>query len=739
MRKLFIFSTTPLFCMASIAMAGSTWQHCDLIVDTGFLPYVVYSEESIVDVKADNVQVVEKGTSVFTGNVEITRGGQELRADRITYTQASGDVAARGNVQVRDSEIILNAEQAEWFLARDEGSMINAEYRLRESHARGEARYVHRQGIATTTLKNSSYTTCAPGDNAWRLDSSKVTLGHEQAVGVARNVVVRLGNVPVFYTPYINFPLNDERKSGFLIPSIGNSDETGFDVSTPYYWNIAPDKDATLTPRYMSERGLMLMGEYRYLYERGEGKINAGFLDSDDLKNDGDNINPFYKEDRKHFSLQHNGRIASHWRNNVDYNYVSDDAYLEDFGSNLSLASTTHLNRKFETIYLGDNWNFTGRLQGYQTLTGVEKPYQRLPQLLLRGTYPDQAMGLNYGVTAEYVDFDHDDKIVGQRFDLEPSVSLPLSTAATFITPRIALRHTRYDLDDNVTTTIDKKPTRTLPIASIDSGLFFERAMGDNYIHTLEPRAFYLYIPERDQADIPDFDSSLRTFSMGQLFAHNRFSGSDRIGDTSQLSLALTTRILDQQTGRENFRFSLGQIQYFKDRKVTLDNNVIETRSHSDMVAEVAAAIAKEWTVRGEIQWDPDGNTSNMSAIQLRYRGENGGLFNISQRYRRDNVSNLEGLEQVDISARVPINKQWNMVGRWYRSLKDSRTLEGLVGLEYDSCCWATRVVVRNYINGASDDDRNLAILFQIELKGLGNFGKKTDTLLERSILGYRP
>ena len=723
----------------TVIAESSDWQHCDIAADADFLPHVANPEQTAVDVTADNAQLVEEGTSVFSGNVLVKRGGQELQANRATYNQTSGIVTAQGDIQLRDSEIILNSEQAEWSLVDDSGSMIDAEYRLRESHARGHASHVFRQGTIHTTLKNASYTTCPVGDNSWLLNATNVNLDHDRAIGTAEDVVIRLGGWPIFYTPYISFPLNDDRKSGFLTPSIGNSDETGFDVRTPYYWNIAPDMDAILTPRYMSERGLMLNGEFRYLYDRGEGQVNAGFLADDDLKKNGDDFNPYYHKDRKHFSLQHKSKFFTNWKADIDYNYVSDDDYLEDFGSTLSLASTTHLNRRLKVGYTGDNWEFIGRLQGYQTLTDASKPYQRLPQLKLRGSLPDQFMGLTYGMTAEYVDFEHDDDVAGQRFDIEPSVSLPWTSAAAFITPRLALRHTRYDLDDNVTPGLDKSPTRTLPIASIDSGLFFERDMtlgGSSYIHTLEPRAFYLYIPERNQSDIPVFDSSLRTFNMGQLFAYDRFSGSDRVGDANQLSLALTSRIIDRQTGRENFRASIGQIRYFSDRDVVINEDV-GTRSDSDYVAEIAASIAEEWSVRGEIQWNPHGDTSNMSALQLRYRGDNGRILNLSHRYRRDGASELDGLEQVDISARIPFNNQWSMVGRWYRSLKDSRTLEGLLGIEYQNCCWATRLVARNYINDADDDDRNLAIFFQLELKGLGDFGEKTEKLLERSILGY--
>jgi LPS-assembly protein len=641
---------------------------------------------------------------------------------------------------MRDTDIVLKADKAEWSVNRDEGRLLDAEYRLKDMHARGEASHVYREGRSRTDLKNATYTTCPSGDNFWNLKASEVSLDHEEAVGEGEDVVITIKDIPVFYTPYISFPLNDERKSGFLVPSVGNSDETGFDVRTPYYWNISPNRDATITPRYMSERGLLLNGEYRYLYESGQGEIDAGFLNSDKLKNDGEDINPHYDEDRKHFSLKHESTFDSPWQTDIDYNYVSDDDYLEDFGSSLSLASTTHLNRDLIVGYHEDYWDFTGRFQGYQTITDATEPYKRLPQLLFQSSLPDQIFGLTYDMRAEYVDFDHDDLVTGQRYDIEPAISLPMQTAATFFTPRLAVKHTRYDLEDNIVGNIDETPTRTLPIASVDTGVFFERELSfadTAYIQTLEPRAFYLYIPDRNQDDIPDFDASLRTFNTSQLFSHNRYSGTDRIGDANQLTLALTTRFINDETGQENFSASLGQIQYFSDRDVTLPGNSRQTRSNSDMIAEVAAKLSSSWSARGQLQWDTYDNISNMSSAQLRYRGENGDLLNISHRYRRDGVFRPEGLEQLDISGRWPVTRQWNIVGRYYRSIREQRVLEGLFGVEYDDCCWAYRLVVRNYINDADDDDRNLAIMLEVELKGLGNFGQKAETILQRSILGY--
>jgi len=717
-----------------------TLPYCDLTKNTGFLSATSRVDEKLVDVQADNAQLVGKGTSIFKGNVVVKRGGQELTTDRATYNQSSGIVTAQNRMRLRDKNIILDAEQAEWSLNSDEGVLIDAEYLLRRSHARGKANYVSKNGASETDLYSASYTTCLKDDNFWSLKASEVNLDHKEAVGSATDVIVRIKDVPVFYTPYITFALDDERKSGLLVPSIGSSSETGLDIQTPFYWNIAPGSDVTITPRYMSDRGLQINGEYRYIYEQGKGEVNLGFLESDDLKNDSDLINPFYGEDRKHLSLKHSSRFKSGWSSYIDYNYVSDSAYLEDFGSNLSLASTTHLKRGLKVNYNGNNWVFKGKIQGYQTITNTTKPYQRLPQLMLKGTVPDHYLGLSYGLHAEFTEFDHADLVAGRRIHIEPSMSLPLQSAAAFMTSRVSLKHTSYDLNANTVGLRDNSPSRTLPVLSVDTGLFFERDMtisNTSYIHTIEPRAFYLYVPDRDQSDIPIFDSSMRTFHFGSLFAHNHFSGNDRVGDANRLSMALTSRIINPETGQVHLRASLGKIQHFQDRDVVMPSMKKGTRTDSDMVAEVSAAIAKDWAFRGELQWNPHGNTSNLSALQLRYRGDKQQLLNISHRYRRDGTSPLNGIEQVDISGRLPISNQWSVVGRYYRSIREGSLLEGLAGVEYQSCCWATRLVIRDYVNDASDQDRNLALMFQVELKGLGNFGKRTDALLGRSILGY--
>lgn len=744
MRKMKLLSALMMSCFV-MNLSAEELGSCHYGYEDLFLPEQKNAQSDAsgeIDVKADSVQLLETGTSIFSGNVDINRNGQQLSSQRATYNKNNGTVTANGDVRLRDSEMVVDAERAEWSTSSDEGKMLDAEYKIRQAHARGESSHLYRKGQARTYMKNATYTTCPMGSNAWNLKAGDVYLNHETAIGEAEDVVLRIGGLPVFYTPYINFPLNDERKSGFLVPSIGSSGDTGFDVMTPYYWNIAPNMDATLTPRYMADRGLMLGGQFRYLFESSEGEIEASYLNSDDQKDQGSDPNPYYQQDRTLFSWQNDTRFNSNWRANVDYNYVSDSNYFEDFGGSLNLSSRTHLNRLAQTTYSADFWQFTARVQGYQTLGDVDEQYKRLPQFVFSADLPDQALGLSYELDAEYVEFDHNDKVDGQRINFEPAVSLPLGNSAFFFTPRVALSHTQYNLSNDNTNTYDDSASRTVPISSIDTGMFFDRQMhlfGGNYTQTLEPRAFYLYIPRREQSDIPVFDTAESTFNMIQLFSYDRFTGSDRIGDANQLSLAVTSRIIDEQTGKENMRLTLGQIQYFSDREVTMPGRVADNSSDSDLVAEALAYIADNWSVSGEVQWNPSDSQTSMSSVALRYRGDNGGIFNISHRYRKESAvtNGLDGLEQVDISALWPVSDHWKLFGRWYHSLEQGRTLESLGGVEYDSCCWATRLAVRDYVNNVSDDQRNLAIFLQIELKGLGSFGKKSDSLLERSIRGF--
>jgi LPS-assembly protein len=702
------------------------WGKCGQFIEPASAELLDPEPKGPVDVTANQVEAEKEKISIFTGDVKFRRRGQWLDADEVRYDKQNSTVKAFGDVRYQDAMVDVISDSASVNLETDIGKAENARYFLRDYHARGEAAAVERESSIKSELEDATFTTCDIGNDAWQLKASKVSLDHEEGVGWARHARLELWGIPVLYTPFLRFPIDNRRKSGFLVPSVGNSTNSGVDTSIPYYWNIAPDKDATLTPRYLSKRGLMLEGELRYLNPTNFGRLEATYLPSDE------------KTDtyRGAISYQHAGRPWPRWFTSLDINLVSDDRYFEDLSNSLSIASTTFLNNQLDVSYQGDGWYALGRFQGFQTvdrsIPDFFRPYQRLPQLLVDGFFPERFLGLDVDFRGELVNFERDVPPGGIRLDLWPTLSLPLQTPGTFFTPSIGLRDTRYFLE-NAPPGMDNTLSRTLPILSMDTGAIFERSLalwGSSFRQTLEPRAYYLYIPFENQEDFPVFDSAPLDFYFMRLFQPNRFTGADRLNDANQLTLALTSRLLQSTTGDELLRASIGQIRYFRDRKVTLPGFPEQTDSGSLIIAEMATQLASEWSMRGELRFDPSQERTNLGAAELRYRGRNGALLNINYRFRR------ELLEQIDVSGRYPIGKNWNVVGRWYQSLRDNRILEMLGGVEYDSCCWAVRLVGRSYITNI-EGDRNNSILVQLELKGLGNLGQNVEALLRRSVLGY--
>jgi len=700
---------------------------------------VTAAERSNSEIKlsADNAALIKDGISTFKGNVEIMRADQRLLADTVDYNREKESAVAKGNVSLEDNNIAIRGDALLLDLKNDKSTVTNAKFDLYDKHGRGTAEKLKRDGIKNTTrLKNTTYTTCPTGNNDWQLNADKIKLNHDDGVGTATNVSVNFMGIPFFYSPVLTFPIDDRRKSGFLTPSFGNSEESGTEFSIPYYWNIAANRDATITPRILSKRGFQLGGEYRYLSKISEGKVSAEYLPSD---------NEYDDEDRYLFSYQNTSTFTPRFRVSANINAVSDQDYFEDLGSNIKLSSITHLERRLDASYAGDFWNVTGRLQGYQTIddsiASAGRPYERLPQVIFNAKLPDQHFGLDYALRAEAVHFNREDSVTGSRFDIEPSISLPLRNSYGFITPKIGLRYTKYDLDNTLAGT-DSSPDRSVPIFSIDSGLFFERDTsfgGQAITQTLEPRLYYLNIPERSQDNlIVDesgrdvvFDSGLFDFSFDQLFRENRFSGADRVGDANQLTAAVTTRFIEQASGIERASASIGQIFYFDDREVTLPNRLVDTDNNSDIVAEASARFTKNLSARAGIQWDPNENQTNKGVASLRYQSDDNHIINLAYRQRRDL------LEQTDLSINWPLSKQWNAVARWNYSLQRERTIDSFAGLEYENCCWIVRVVGREYINDLEQEDENFSLLLQLELKGLTSFGDRIKKFLGRGILGY--
>ncbi|WP_440941005.1 LPS-assembly protein LptD [Immundisolibacter sp.] len=682
-------------------------------------------------VVADSSEADPDGNIVLQGQAAIVKGDRQLNADEVTFNRDDQAAVATGAVVFGDSRMMLEGTSLQYNLEADQGTIENASYALREKRARGRATRIIRRDASRHTLEGAFYTTCPPGKRDWALRATKVDLDFDDGQGSARNVVLDFKGVPILYSPYFSFPLSDERKSGFLAPSAGNSDETGFEFRAPYYLNLAPNYDATITPRYMSKRGLMMGGLGRYLFRGTEGEIGGTLLPSDKEAD----------RDRNYVFLKQNGRFTPRWTHYLSYNRVSDDQYFEDFGNNLTDVSTTHLQRLATTSYNGDNWRVRGQVETYQTLSG-SRPYRRLPQLMFN-TSGFLFGGLNYAIDSEFTEYDHPDLVDGTRIDLYPSLSLPWETAAFRVEPRLGFRYTQYSLNDQLPGR-DDNPSRSVPIFSVDSGMFFERDLdlwGVDAVQTLEPRLFYLYIPNRDQDDIPLFDTSDTDFTFQSLFRTNRFSGPDRQGDANQVTAAVTSRILSASSGVEMLRTSLGQIRYLRDRQVGLRPGSAIEASESAIVGELWARLTRSLTARGDLEWDPDSGSTQRSVFGLYYRPDNGVLLNASYRMRRElpklSAPGLtESLEQIDISGLIPLGRNWQLVGRSYYSLPESKIIESFIGLGYESCCWGARVVTRRYVRSLSGDTTS-AILFELELKGLTNIGNKVENLLTEGVFGY--
>lgn len=682
---------------------------------------------------ANESEVLQKEIFNFKGDVFIRRSGREMESDSATYNRAEDTVRAAGNVRYRQRNLSLFGNSGYFELGNDKGEVETiTDFRLPEKHGRGSAASMLFESRDHQRIKQGIYTTCNTGSDDWYLHSSDIKLDQVEGVGAARNVWVEFKGVPIFYSPYMTFPLNNKRKSGFLAPSFITSSVAGTDVRVPYYFNIAPERDATVTARNISKHGLQLLGEFRYLSPDSHGQLDLGYLPNDSSAN----------RTRMLVSYRHSGTPAPRWNSEVNFGYVSDKSYFEQLGDTLSVASTTFLERRAEATYREDNWSATGRVQAYQTVDdavpGSSRPYQRLPQLLFNANLPQDSSrqgpwGRSAALSGEYVHFDRVDSLTAQRIDLQPTASLPYTTDAAYLTPTLGLRHTQYLLNNKTPGTV-YDTSRTLPSLSLDSGVFFERDadFGERrYTHTLEPRLFYLYVPLQNQSNIPVFDSGALDFSFANLFQTNRFSGADRVGDANQVTLALSSRLLDSDSGQERLRASIGQVHYFRDRTVTLPGGTVETAVNSNIVGELSGnEVVSHWSPSASLLWNRQQRQFDKAAIGMHYRSDEKHVINLDYRYQRGS------LEQTDLSAVWPLSRtqqhQWNAVARWNYSLPDRRTLESLGGIEYDTCCWRFRVTTRHFINNTVGGN-NTALFLQLELKGLTGFG---DNVYHKGLAG---
>jgi len=687
------------------------------------------SESGAIELQADNAQARDKNIFTLEGNAVANMDWKRLEANSITYNQDEGKIDADGNLIYTSPELLVDGDRGTFYPDTDTGDIEQASYALPEQHARGTASSMELNGRDFQQLRDVSYTTCPINNTDWEVFAKRVDLDQEEGTGTARHAKVELKGVPVLWTPYLSFPLDDRRKSGLLIPKFGITEETGVDISAPYYWNIAPDMDATIAPRFMTKRGVMLGGEFRYKNRTNQGELTGEYLPSD---------NNFNNEDRYLAGFRHNGNPLPRLETSIRASHVSDDFYFDDFGKSLVETSQTNLERTAAAAYHGRGWNLGLMAQNYQTIdptiNAKDRPYEQLPRIVFDAAPAGRLLGLKFAVDAEANIFKHSGDVLvdGSRFDIQPRISLPVNRPGWYVDPSVSVRYTAYNLDDTAPGE-NVNPSRTTPVVSLDAGSVFERTShwGEtDFVQTLEPRLYYLYVPDVDQDDLPVFDTGDYDFNYWNLFRENRFSGPDRMGDANQLALALTSRFLNPASGVQNVSLSVGSLLYFRDRNVTLPGEPVETTSSSNIIGEMTLALAHNWRAKAETQWNPHASQTERNSLHLQYRKGSRQLVNFAYRYRR-------GIqEQTDISMLWPLGNSWHVVGRWYYSLLDNKTLEALGGLGYESCCWTTQIVGRSFVKNLNT--RENAIFMQVELKGLGRLVNTVDKALERGILGYK-
>ena len=688
-------------------------------------------DDGAIHVDADSWEAARDGTSTLRGNVEIHQGDRVLHTREATYDAATQTFQVDGDVDYSDPNLQVSGSAAHVDPAGG-ASFEGAQFALPARNARGQAKQIKANPAGELELKGVRYTSCPVGEEDWVIRASDININQAQGIGTGRGVRLDFKGVPILYAPFISFPVGNERKSGFLFPTLGTSSRSGVSIEAPWYWNIAPNYDDTFTPIYYTLRGFKLDNEFRFLGPFGKGTLTSEYLPHDDA----------YGAQRGYVDLVDRTDLSDSVRLDVEAANASDSQWFEDFGLGPEGTSVTYLNRLAQLTYLGEHWYATARAQNYQTIDDTispsDRPFTMLPQIAAHGEWNDQPFGLAYGFDLEVADFQDNysgtsfERPTGWRVDAVPEVRLPLRHGSIYLEPALSWRYTAYKLDPD-TTIGERSPARSAPIVSVDGGLAFERLTGSHQqrLQTFEPRFMYLYVPYRNQNDLPLFDTTLADLNLVQLFRTNRYVGADRLSDANQLSVGVTSRLLSSSTGQQYLSATIGQAYYFHPPDVTLgsDQAVQEDRDSSDLVAELELTAYRNWSVGMGVQWDPGDMRSEKGDVQVQYRPSNERVVNVGYRFRRDSI------EQVDGSLAWPLSARWGAYGRLVYSLQDDKAIDQFAGIEFKACCWRVRAVFRRYVSdrsGAVDT----SILFQLELNGLSSVGV-ADAFLQRSIRGY--
>lgn len=733
-NRFFAFALTLLASQGASAQTGET------------TPTTAEPGATTIDAQRLEVYLDRKMHAI--GDAELHQNGQAIFGDRIDYDVLNEALHVIGNTRIEQGGNTVTGTELRMKLDERIGEMKEPVFTMRTTSAnatptpgapkfaRGDARSVQFEGPGKERLFGARYTTCEAGDDSWFLRAGELELDHHTDTGTAKHASVEFKGVPILYTPWIDFPFHNQRKSGFLSPSWATTSRSGFDITLPYYWNIAPNMDATLGARYMSKRGMQVAGEFRYLNENFSGEDRVEYLASDN--NSGDS--------RYFVNLKHRHVFGNGWSGDFNIERVSDDQYFADMTTHIITTSRVNLPQQANLNWSNGTWNFNALAQQYQTLDKLSYPYQRLPQLTLTGAKDwDWLSGSLY---TQFVRFDRSDNapssVTGNRFTAYPSISLPLGTSYGYVTPKFGVHYTKYDLSGNTALTLNgvadnyESDTRVLPIFSVDSGLYFDRdvrIVRNRYTQTLEPRIFYAYIPYQDQRRLPIFDTAESDLNLSTLFSENQYTGNDRVNNANQISLAVTSRLIDASTGIQRLAATVGQRFYFSGQKVMLNPNTAPREADtSDIITAVTARLLNHWNVDAGWQYNTDADQTVKSNIGARYNPEPGKTLNLSYRYTR-NTQTLRELEQIDLSTEWPFAPRWYGLARLNYSIAEKRPIETLAGAEYDAGCWQARAVMQRVETATAN--ANYALYFQLELGGLASIGTSPLSLLKRSIPGY--
>jgi len=609
------------------------------------------------------------------------------------------------------------------------GVADNVQYQLLSSRGNGMASQAIMLDQDRDKLHDVTYSTCDLHNRVWEIEAKTLTMDRDEGIGRAHDVTMRVKGVPFLWLPYMRFPIDDRRQTGFLYPSFGKRSRAGFFVSIPFYWNIAPNYDATFTPIWYADRGGMLDSQVRWLTSTSKGELNLDYMPHDKVAG----------RNRGYLTLVNQTALPWDLRWNTAIARATDKAWFQDFGENLVTSRAVQLHSSSYVSGSGDWWNAGVGADWYQIVTpGIPDraaAYRRLPRLYFNADRPIGGPGgPEWGINSEAVRFVKPEAVGGDRFDFYPYLAWPLQGAAWFLRPEVGVRYTAYNLPQPVARGDGDHPTRTTPIFDVDAGLIFERDVhlfGSDYTQTLEPRAYYLRVPYRNQDDLPLFDTRYLTFDFWQLFTTNSFSGADRQMNANNLSLALTTRFLDQN-GVEKLSAGIGQIRYFDPQRVTLRRGgKAVDYSGSNYVANLTIALNDNWRLTTSQQWNPNTDETDVSTVGLQRRLWGDGIVNLDYRYRRDLI------EQASMTAEVPVGAAWKLVGGYTYSMRDKRAIDAFAGIEWDSCCTAIRILSRHYVYDYQGNSNN-AIMFEIQFKGVGSYGQHTGSFLQNAILGYQ-